>query len=356
MSAVVTEPLAPITPEQQQTVFALYDQGLYLQAYELGTSIAPLHRWRGTTARILAGRMAGNLGSQRLGDWHFVHAYRQDPTHPDACWYFANYLANRRGPLPAWRFLRQVGDLPAEAPLESRAHWLALHGTVLGRLRDFDAAEEWLARAEALGPAHPWVVLERAALYALEDKNDEAEQAARRALQIRPWYRPALQWVAHFLVEKERDQEARELLEEAGRRLESCALWSQLAGLQLELKRYEDAGASLAQFERLAPLLDKDMAQWLEARRSDVAYHLGDFDRAGPREERQGRLLRADRQASGESARRRAPSRVERRFRAPAPPDVRPGDAGVVVPLLGHARRAPGAGRRDFLRRHAAPQ
>jgi tetratricopeptide (TPR) repeat protein len=221
--------------------------------------------------------MAGNLGGQRLGDWHFVHAYRQDPAHPDACWYFANYLSNRRGPLPAWRFLCRVGDLPAEASEESRAHWLALHGTVLGRLRDFDAAEEWLARAEAIGHDHPWVALERAALLALEDRLGEAEQMAREALVIRPWYRPAVQWVAHFLVEKERDQEALELLEEASRRLESCAIWSQLVGLYLELKRYEDAREGLAQFERLAPLLDRDMSQWLDARRSDVAYFLGDY-------------------------------------------------------------------------------
>jgi cellulose synthase operon protein C len=280
MSAIATEPRTLLTPEQVRAIFALYDQGLYLQAYELGTAAAPLHLWRGTEARILAGRMAGNLGSQRLGDWHFIHAYRSDKAHPDACWYFANYLANRRGPLAAWQFMQKVGSLPDTAPLESRAHWLALHGTVLGRLRDFDAAEEWLARAEALGHGHPWVVLERAALYALEDKSDDAEQMARKALALRPWYRPAVQWVAHFLVEKERDEEALALLEEAGRRLESCAVWSQLAGLQLELKRYADTRNSLAEFERLAPLLDKDMGQWLEARRSDVAYFMGEYDAA----------------------------------------------------------------------------
>jgi tetratricopeptide (TPR) repeat protein len=280
MSAVATEPTtAFLTAEQRRAVFDLYDQGLYLQAFRLGESFAPLRCWRGTEARILAGRMTGNLGSQRLGDWHFIHAYRGDPTHPDACWYFANFLAGRKGPLPAWRFLRKVGALDG-APPESRSHWLALHGSVLGRLRDFDAAEEWLGGAEAVGHVHPWIALERAALYALEDRSDDAERMARRALEIRPWYRPAVQWVAHFLVEKERDEEALELLEEAGRRLESCAIWTQLAGLQMELKRYDDARASLDRFEQLAPLLDKEMAEWLAARRSDVFHFLGDNDRA----------------------------------------------------------------------------
>lgn len=279
MSVVIAEQMPLVTAEHRREVIALYDRGLYLQAYRLAESRAPLKDWRGADARILAGRLAGNLGSQRLGNWHHIHAYRQDPTHAEACWYYGNYLANCRGPLTSWRFLRQVGTLEG-APIELRAPWLALHATVLGRLRDFDAAEEWLARAEALGYVHPWIVLERAALCTLEDRSDEAERLARKALEIRPWYRPAVQWVAHFLVEKERDPEAMELLEEAGRRLESCAIWGQLATLQMELKRYADAHASLAEFDRLAPLVDKDMAQWLDARRSDVAYFLGDFAQA----------------------------------------------------------------------------
>ena len=83
MSAVVTEPQGVISPEQRQAVFALYDQGLYLQAYELARSFAPLHEWRGTDARILAGRMAGNLGSQRLGD-HFGQTARIRCARDDA--------------------------------------------------------------------------------------------------------------------------------------------------------------------------------------------------------------------------------------------------------------------------------
>jgi tetratricopeptide (TPR) repeat protein len=279
MSSIVTEPEAVLAPEQLASVLDLYEQGLYLQAYELGRSIAPLKAWGNTEARILAGRMAGNLGGPKLGDWHFVRAYRRAPDHPETCWYFANYLANRRGPLFAWEFMRRKGDFPHAAP-ELRAHWFALHGTVLGRLRDFDAAADWLVRAEKTDASHPWIALERAALYALEDRHDDAEQAARRALAMRPWYRPAVQWVAHFLVEKERDGEAVELLTDAAARLESCAIYTQLAALQIELKRYEDCGRSLDEFERLAPLLEKELAEWLAARRSDVAYYLGDFEQA----------------------------------------------------------------------------
>ena len=39
--------------------------------------------WTGTRARILAGRLAGNLGGPRLGEWHFIRAWRHDQADPD---------------------------------------------------------------------------------------------------------------------------------------------------------------------------------------------------------------------------------------------------------------------------------
>src|SRR5215210_4070413 len=89
-----------IAREPRESVFKLYDDGQYLQAYRCAEAVAPLAQWRGTEARILAGRLVGNLGSLRMSDWHFVHAWRQDRTHPEAMWFFARYLLGTRGP---WR-------------------------------------------------------------------------------------------------------------------------------------------------------------------------------------------------------------------------------------------------------------
>src|SRR5437870_4682796 len=93
-----------VTPDQLQRILALYEQGLYVQAYQVATQIGPLDQWRGTDARIVAGRLAGNLGSTRLGDWHFLHAWRQDKKSPDALWFYVRALMAVRGPLAAWRF------------------------------------------------------------------------------------------------------------------------------------------------------------------------------------------------------------------------------------------------------------
>jgi tetratricopeptide (TPR) repeat protein len=267
-----------VPTERLKSIAALYDQGLYLQAYRQAEPIGPLAHWHGTEARILAGRLAGNLGSTRLANWHFVHAFRKDRTHPEALWYFTRYLLGSRGPLAAWKFV-QGRTFPATAPRELRSHWCSQHAAILGLLRDFDAAEDWLRKAQEIG-VEPWTCLEWAALYTLEDRHDDAENAARRALKLRPWYRPAVQWVAHFLVQKERDEEALQLLSEATQKLESGAVFAQLAILQVELKQFAEAGQSLDGFERLSPLLDKHQKDWLNARRCDLACHLGDYGKA----------------------------------------------------------------------------
>ena len=64
----VHAPVSFAIPDSQLgDVRALYEQGLYLQAYHKATQIAPLSKWRGPSARILAGRLAWSLGGGRLG-------------------------------------------------------------------------------------------------------------------------------------------------------------------------------------------------------------------------------------------------------------------------------------------------
>ena len=267
-----------VTTDQLAPIFKLYDQGLYVQAYNVAETIGPLALWRGASARVLAGRLAGNLGSLRLGEWHFIHAHRRNRRDPEAMWYFVRYLLGRRGPYAAWRFV-QAHEFPADAPATLRSHWLSQQAAILGFVRDFNAAEDCLRRAEVIGE-EAWTCLEWANLYNLEDRHDEAEHAARRALQKHPWYRPAVQWVAHFLVQKQRDDEAIDFLTQATQQLESASVHAQLAMLLYELKRYDEAAIQLDANERLSPLLGKNERQWLTARRCDLACRDQQFDQA----------------------------------------------------------------------------
>ena len=172
----MSQNLAPVAVSSADHVrlMDLYQRGLCLQAYQLSETIGPIPAWTGTDARLLAGRLAIHLGAPRLTYRMHLLAWRQDRTHPEACYYHARALQDRRGSLTAWRFLQRIGELPAEAPANVRSDWLAFHACVLGRFRDFDAAESYLRRAEEVCPDQPWTCLERAFLLELEDRYEES--------------------------------------------------------------------------------------------------------------------------------------------------------------------------------------
>jgi tetratricopeptide (TPR) repeat protein len=257
----------------------LYCRGLYLQAYHRAQQIGPLAQWRGAAGRVLAGRLAGNLGAWRLG--YLLHglAWREEPADPEARYYCARFVLSRRGPWAAWCFLQESGGLPA-APGEVHADWLALHATVLAQMRDFDTAEAWLERAEQACPQRAWIYVERSGLLEAEDRYVEALAAARRALELQRWYRPAVQAVAHLLQLLDRDGEALALLSEGMECLECGPLGMQLAGLQAELGRYAEAQRTWARVRELSPMADKHLTRWLAARSADAAYYAGDFAEA----------------------------------------------------------------------------
>ncbi|MGE3803072.1 MAG: tetratricopeptide repeat protein [Gemmataceae bacterium] len=271
-----TESALAITTEKLDLsgVHELYTQGLCLQAYRAGEKIKPLRAWRGAD-RILAGRIAYNLGAPKFAVVAHRRAYREAPHEHETRYYHARALLERCGPLRAWRFLRETGELPEAEPWV-RADWLAFHGYVVGRLRDFDAAELWLGRAELLAPERPWICVERSYLLEMEDRVPEALEASARALELRPWYRPGVQSKAHILQQLDRDQDALELLTEAADRIESLPVLAQLAAIQTELRHYQDARQTYERFAELAVLLEKKFGEWLAARRSDTAYYCGD--------------------------------------------------------------------------------
>ncbi len=275
MTTIVLPEVVTVTPADLDRVRALYARGLCLQAYRLAESFGPLRLWVGAAARVMAGRIAANLGAPRFCQWAHLRAYREEPGNSEASYYFARALFERRGPLAVWRFLRTRGELEGASD-SLHADWLSFHACVLGRLRDFDTAEAWLARAEAIAPEQPWPWIERCNLLELEDRNEESLTAARRALELRPWYRPGVQAVAHVLELLGREREALDLLAEGAERLESALLLHQIAALQTELGHHSDARRTYDRYADLAVMIEKDMANWLTARRADTAWFCGD--------------------------------------------------------------------------------
>lgn len=266
-------------PDQLQPIQDFYDRGMMLRAHAAAESVGSLRQWRGAEGRVLAGRLAMNLGAPHLGRVLHLLAWREHPHDPAAQYYYARAIFDRRGPLPAWEFLQKHGDLAGATPTQ-RADWLSLYAQIAGFLRDFQTAEQWLARAEAADPNHAWVLMERSDLLERQDRYEEALAVARDVLVRRPWYRPAVQQASSLLQLLDRDRDALDLLRQAAANIESAPVVMQLAALETELHLYDDAGKSWERSVELSPLMEKGMAKWLAGRRSDVAYYSGDFDRA----------------------------------------------------------------------------
>ncbi|HEX3151383.1 MAG TPA: tetratricopeptide repeat protein [Gemmataceae bacterium] len=269
-------PTADLVPIRE-----LYARGMYIQALRIAERFGPLHEWSNTPARLLGGRLAIQLGAARLGRWLHLRAYRDTPAHPEAIYYHARYRLERFGPLAAWRFLRSHPDQDwNDASPEVRSDWYGLHAFVCGRLRDFDRAERWLAKAETLARDRAWLCVERAAILEFAERPEDALAAARQATALIPFFRPGVQAEAHLLQALGREHEALALLEEASVKIESSIVVAHLAALQFDLRLYADARRSYERYADLSPLRDADTEEWLAARRADVAYYLGELPTA----------------------------------------------------------------------------
>jgi tetratricopeptide (TPR) repeat protein len=265
-----------IAPADLARVRDLYARGHYRQAHAAAAALGPLRAWAGTAARLIGGRLAIQLGAPKLGRRLHLAAFRATPAHPEAIYYHARYRLERFGPLSAWQFMRAHADW-SDAPPELHADWVSLAGFVAGRLRDFDRAERLLNRSDALAPDRPWPCVERASVYEFADRPDDALAAARRALELHPWFRPGVQSVAHVLLRQGRDRDALEFLTEADAHLESGLVAAQLAALQTDLGRHADARRTLDRYAELSPLMEPELVKWLAARRADAAYFLGEY-------------------------------------------------------------------------------
>ena len=261
-------------------ILDLYAQGLYLQGYRHAEALGPLKDWTGTAARLLAGRLVRQLGAPRLSRWHLVKAYRSQPTYPEAIYYQARYYLEKQNLLAAWRFLRKQSDAIRDSAPELRADVYSLRAFICARLRDFERSETWIQRALELTPNRPWIHVEQAACLEFAEKFDAALAAARRALEIRQDFRPAVQAAGHLLLVLDRDREALDLLTTSAAAIECGAVYSQLAALQDDLGMHADSRRSYDRFADLSPLMETEVQQWLAARRSDICYDLGDVEAA----------------------------------------------------------------------------
>ena len=251
----------------------LYRDGQYLKAWKVSRLLGPLKQWRGPREMVMAGRLAFNIGSRRLGTVLHRMALRLYPNDPTVITFAMLTMSARLGPWESLQRMKLHGDMP-NANFENQADWLALKALNYAQLRDFQKAEYWQAKAFELSPEKPWLYVSLASILEFQDRNDEATIAAQRACEIRPTYRPAIQKLANRYIESNRDQDAVNLLSRAIDEIESGLIHCQLASFYRELEHYDRALQLYDGIEAFFPLMSEDakFEKWLSQILADLHY------------------------------------------------------------------------------------
>lgn len=257
-----------------QAIDDLQEANLNIQAYKRAEKFGKFSEWEGTEALIAASHLAYALGAPEESFRLTSRAWHRDKANEKAVFYYAIELLQRRGPLPALVFMRRYPNFEADEKLQS--WWYSLLGQIHSTLRDFDIAESWHKKAEAACPTEPWVWTSRSFTFEQQDRYEEALDAARRGLELRPNRRSTVSSVVHFLLLQEKDDEALSLLSSTVNKVENAWLVKELSDLQSELGMHHDAYATLKQCFDLLPMMEKKTGEWLYGSLSDLAYLIGD--------------------------------------------------------------------------------
>lgn len=267
----------PVAGDVVARVTGLYEAGLYVDAYEASKVAGPLGAWSGAEALVIASRLAGNLGSVRLGSLLITRAHREHPRSGTVRSFWCHHLLGRHGPIVAEREARaaeaQVDDTWSS---ESRSDLLALRARVAATYRDGDASAALIARARAMSPNDPWPVTTASIAADLEDRPEQALALAREALAMRPGYRPALLHLAQLLHAAGRRDAAVELLEEAMRSAQCPAIPEVCYALLRESADPARLLGLLDRVEALSPLREPAIDAWLAHARCHVHGRRGD--------------------------------------------------------------------------------
>lgn len=263
---------APTCLEQ---VRLLCDRGQYLDAQALMPALLPDGS---PQAGVQLSRLYGHLGARRQSEAVAIRNWRRHRQSICAMTNMVRMVAGRRGAYKAWTLFEQ--GMPPEGSDADRAEWLSLRGYHWALLRDFERAMADHDEAMRLCPDDAWLHVERAYSHELADQIDDALHHAKRAVALRPDYRPAVQALAQLRLTRGQDEEAIRLLRESQQGAQSTHMALALLDILMERRELQEAAALLTKAESCWPLADKDLRNWLQGRWADVRFYLGDIEQS----------------------------------------------------------------------------
>ena len=264
----------------QQDLKALYDRGLFRQAWDLLEGQAgPPSNWQDPELRVIGARLLHQLGLGRTGDAVLLRTWRRWPAHPEVGYYYLRYLLNRRGPLAALQAMTRDGEA-GFAGTGRHADWLALKALIHSCYRDWERAHALIDRAWEVDPGNRWTVIEQASILSRQDRYDEALALVEPLALAEQPYRPALQSTADLYQLRGEEERAIALLAPQVEAMESPSIIMQQHALLLSAQRPEAAAACLRRARELIPA-DLGMADWrLRCAEYEQAYLAGDYQAA----------------------------------------------------------------------------
>lgn len=250
-------------------VESAYLESRYRTALGIGEPLGDLRGWPGVRGRILAARLAGRLGDQRLAQGLFFATYRAHPDDPLAARYHAFLVLGRRGPWHARRWLRDRGQVIDEP------RRLELEAIIFGGLRDFERAHHRLDRLLDEHEETAYRRTLRAGVLRAQDRLEAALEEVDRALELSPGSDLAWLTRANLLGGLGRRDEAYAELSETAPIDESYELLWRRAELAFADGRYAQVAADLEAAEGAAALADWRLTRRLALARAEAYYLLG---------------------------------------------------------------------------------
>ncbi|MBI5534165.1 MAG: C39 family peptidase [Deltaproteobacteria bacterium] len=253
----------------------LCEQALYLQAWTAAQALGPLEQWKDADGWVVGARLATHLGAPALARRLCARAYRRAPSDARVRARTAMHWIEKRGPLEIHELLTSR-PLHSASPGPRMAEYHVARAQVAIVMRDFETADQQLARVGECNPEECILPLMRSARLQAEDRLQDALEVVLEDLAKRPRSRPSLQQAAAVLWQLGRREEAFERLWPADAVLESHELRMQLYGMLFELERYEEAQAMARRAAESSPLLEPEGRGRIAAALSECAWRLGD--------------------------------------------------------------------------------
>lgn len=263
------------SPDLIDRLTSLRRQGRFLDAWDLMATCKAPEAWECPRQREVGARLLDALGAECRARAIWFQLWHSRATRAIAREHMVWEVLLKRGPLLAWQWLEQYPPFPEEDADRTRDY----HGTkayLLGRLRDFERADESLARLFAEEPESAWGLSIRAQLLSMRDRRDEGLEVAEIACSLGPTMVTAISTRHELLLALGRDEEALHKIQQAAAVLQSAQVLRQMATLQIELGMNHAALATLKLHESALPLMEDSMRGWQASRRCDVASALGD--------------------------------------------------------------------------------